>query len=119
MKKINLAEKLAGFQEHWKPKIVSEVNDVHIKVAKFRGEFVWHRHDAEDELFYVVKGTMTMRLRDGDVVVNPGEFITVPRGVEHCPVSDEEVHLMLVEPKSTLNTGDVRNERTLEKLDRI
>jgi mannose-6-phosphate isomerase-like protein (cupin superfamily) len=119
IEKIVLAKKLALFQERWSPKIVGEVNDMHVKLAKLAGEFVWHRHEREDELFLVVKGTLTMRFRDGDVSVGEGEMIIVPHGVEHLPIADEEVHVLLFEPKSTLNTGDVRNERTVEHLGRI
>jgi mannose-6-phosphate isomerase-like protein (cupin superfamily) len=119
METINLSEKLAQFTEHWSPKIVGEVNDCFVKVVKFRGEFVWHHHEREDELFLVVKGTLRMRFRDRDVVVREGEFIIVPRGVEHMPVAEDEVHVVLLGPKSTLNTGNVRNARTLEQLERI
>ena len=116
---VNIDAKLRQFQEHWQPKIVGELNDSYIKLVKFQGEFVWHHHDAEDELFLVVKGALRMRLRDGDQVVRPGEFIIIPRGVEHLPVADEEVHVLLFEPKSTLNTGNVTNERTVPSLERI
>jgi mannose-6-phosphate isomerase-like protein (cupin superfamily) len=119
MEKINLAEKLGRVSEYWSPKIVGQVNDSLVKVVKFQGEFVWHHHENEDEMFLVVKGTMRMRFRDGDVLVNEGEFIIVPRGVEHMPVAEAEVHVVLFEPKSTLNTGNVRNERTLPELERI
>ena len=119
MEKVNLAEKLSLFQEQWKPKIVGEVNDCHVKVVKFRGEFVWHRHEKEDELFLVLKGRFRMRLRDGDIDVGENEFLIVPRGVEHMPVADEEVSVLLFEPKSTLNTGNVLNDRTVPELERI
>jgi len=119
MQTVNLAEKFSSFQEYWSPKIVGEVNDTYVKVVRFRGEFVWHHHALEDELFLVVKGTLRMKFRDRDALVREGEFIIVPRGVEHLPVADEEVHVVLLEPKSTLNTGNVRNERTLETLERI
>ena len=119
IEKVVLAEKLALFREHWKPKIVGEVNDMLVKAVKFQGEFVWHAHEAEDELFWVVKGNMTMRFRDGDVEVGEGELIIVPRGVEHMPIAKEEAHVILFEPKTTLNTGDVRNERTVERLEKI
>ncbi len=117
--KVNLAEKLSRFAEHWSPKIVGEVNDAYVKLVKFRGEFVWHHHDHEDEMFLVVQGRFTMKLRDRDVEIREGEFIIIPRGLEHKPVADEECHVVLIEPKSTLNTGNVRNERTLDKLQRI
>ena len=116
---VNIAEKLGRFQEHWQPKIVGELNESYVKLVKFRGEFVWHHHEAEDELFLVVKGSLRMRLRDRDLMVRPGEFIIIPRGVEHLPVADEEVHVLLFEPKSTLNTGSMSNERTVPKLERI
>jgi mannose-6-phosphate isomerase-like protein (cupin superfamily) len=114
-KVVNVAERLAGFTEYWSPRIVGELNGQQVKLAKLHGEFVWHHHEHEDELFYVIRGTLRMRLRDGDVTVRPGEFLIVPRGVEHLPIADEEVHLMLFEPASTLNTGNVRNERTIEE----
>lgn len=119
IEKVNLAEKFARFSEHWKPKIVGEVNDFQVKLVKVKGEFVWHHHEREDELFLVVKGTLRMRLRDGEVRVGEGEFIVIPRGVEHLPVADEEVQLLLLEPASTLNTGNVRSERTVPELERI
>ena len=119
MEKINLAEKLAQVNEYWSPKIVGQVNDSYVKLVKFQGEFIWHHHDNEDEMFLVVKGSMRMCFRDREVVVREGEFIIVPRGVEHMPVAKDEVHVVLFEPKSTLNTGNVRNERTLPELERI
>ena len=119
MEKINLAEKLKQVSEYWSPKIVGEVYDFHVKIVKFQGEFLWHHHENEDEMFLVVKGTMRMRFRERDVQVHEGEFIIVPRGVEHMPVAEGEVHVVLFEPKSTLNTGNVRNERTVAKLERI
>jgi mannose-6-phosphate isomerase-like protein (cupin superfamily) len=119
MEKVNLQDKFRQFQAHWSPKIVGEVNDSYVKLVKFLGEFVWHHHDNEDELFLVTKGTMKMRFRDRDVMVGEGEFIIVPRGVEHMPVAEQEVQVILLEPKSTLNTGNVRNERTLMELERL
>jgi mannose-6-phosphate isomerase-like protein (cupin superfamily) len=119
IEKINPAEKLARFDEHWSPKIVAELNDAYVKVVKFEGEFLWHHHDDEDELFLVVSGRLRMQFRDGDVVLEPGELIVVPKGVEHCPLAEEEVHVVLIEPKSTLNTGNVRSERTVEQLERL
>ena len=116
---VSIAEKLGRFQEHWQPKIVGELNESYVKLVKLQGEFVWHHHEAEDELFLVVKGSLRMRLRDRDLTVRPGEFIIIPRGVEHLPVADEEVHVLLFEPKSTLNTGNVSNERTVPNLERI
>ena len=119
IEKVNLNEKFGLFEEHWSPKIAGEVNDSYVKLVKFAGEFVWHHHEAEDEMFLVVKGSMTMRLRDRDIEVGEGEFVIIPRGVEHMPVADEEVHVVLLEPKSTLNTGNVRDERTRAELERI
>ncbi|MFN0009499.1 MAG: cupin domain-containing protein [Planctomycetota bacterium] len=119
MDKVNLRQKLGLFREHWSPKIVGEVNECLVKLVKFQGEFVWHSHANEDEMFLVVKGRITMRQRDGDVDVGEGEFIVVPRGIEHMPVAAEEAHVLLFEPKTTLNTGDVRNERTRAELERI
>jgi len=123
MKVINLADKFSLFSDHYSPKIVGELNDSYVKVVKLKGEFVWHHHGAEDELFFVVKGTLRMGIRENggerEEIVRPGEFIIIPHGVEHRPAADEEVHLMLLEPKTTLNTGNVRSERTLELLKRI
>lgn len=117
---INLEEKLSKVHEYWKPKIVGELNDSYVKIVKFTGEFLWHHHDIEDELFLVVKGRMRMRFRDRDVMVSPGEFIIVPKGVEHMPVAEGgDVHVVLLEPKTTLNTGNVQNERTVPVLDRL
>jgi len=117
--KVNLAEKFSRFSEHWSPKIVGELNDSYVKAVKLQGEFLWHHHENEDELFLVVRGRLTMRLRDRTVEVNAGEFIIIPRGVEHLPVAEEETHVILLEPKSTLNTGNVRNERTVAELERL
>ncbi len=123
MNVVNLAEKFSLFADYYSPKIVGELNDFQVKLVKLKGDFVWHHHDAEDELFFVVKGTLRMGMReDGrerEETIRPGEFIIIPRGVEHRPAADEEVHLMLLEPKTTLNTGNLRNERTREELDRI
>jgi mannose-6-phosphate isomerase-like protein (cupin superfamily) len=119
IEKVSLAAKLASFDAPWQPKIVAELNDSYVKVVKFEGEFVWHHHDDEDELFLVVEGRMRMRFRDGDVIVEPGELIVVPRGVEHCPEAVGDCHVVLIEPKTTLNTGNVRNERTVDDLERI
>jgi len=117
--KVNLSQKFSLFSDHWSPKIAGELNDSYVKLVKFQGEFVWHHHDNEDELFLVVKGRMLMRFRDRDVWVNEGEFIIVPHGVEHMPVAPEEVQVVLLEPKSTLNTGNVENERTVAELEKI
>ena len=119
IERVSLVEKLDSFQDYWSPKIVGEVNESFVKLVKLKGEFVWHHHEAEDELFLVVKGSLLMRLRDRDVRVEEGEFVIIPRGVEHLPVAEEEVHVLLLEPKSTLNTGNVANERTVAELDRI
>ena len=119
MEKINLASKLSLFNDHWSPKIVGELNDSYVKLVKVKGEFVWHHHDAEDELFLVVKGALLVRLPDRDVRLEEGEFMIVPRGVEHLPIAEEEAHLLVLEPKSTLNTGNVQSERTVADLDRI
>ena len=114
MDKINIEAGLAAFSEHWSPRIAGELNGQQVKLVKLLGEFIWHHHALEDELFLVVKGTLRMRFRDRDVLIEPGEFIIVPHGVEHLPVADQEVHIMLFEPAGTLNTGNVRNERTVE-----
>ena len=119
MNKINVAEKFSRINEMWSPKILGEVNDSHIKAVKFIGEFVWHHHDNEDEMFMVISGKLRMKFRDREEVVGPGEFIIVPRGVEHLPVSDQETQVLLFEPKTTLNTGNVRNERTLAELEKL
>ncbi len=110
--KVNLQDKLALFSEHWRPKIVAELNGQHVKLAKLQGPFVWHAHEHEDELFFVVKGRLRMELRDRTVELAEGEMLVVPRGVEHRPVADEEVHLLLFEPASTVNTGTAGGERT-------
>ena len=119
VEKVNLAQKFTQFNEYWVPYIVGELNDSYVKVDKLKGEFVWHKHESEDELFLVKKGKLLIKLRDKDVWLDEGEFIIIPKGVEHKPVANEEVHVVLIEPKSTLNTGDVRNEKTLAQLKRI
>ena len=119
MEKVNLAEKFARFTAHWQPKIVGELNGQQVKLAKFAGPFEWHRHEREDELFLVVRGRFRMEFRDRDIELEAGEFLIVPRGVEHRPVADAEVEVLLFEPAGTLNTGNVRSERTLERLERI
>lgn len=111
---INISQKFDLFHEHWRPRIVGELNDSYVKLAKLKGEFVWHKHDEEDELFLVVKGKLQIKLRDRDLWIDEGEFVIIPKGVEHCPVAEEEVQVLLLEPKSTLNTGDVQNERTVD-----
>lgn len=119
MDTVNLKDKFNQFSDRWSPKIIGELNDSYVKAAKLKGEFVWHHHDHEDELFLVIKGTLQMKFRDREAIVREGEFIVVPHGVEHLPVADEEVHLVLIEPKTTLNTGNVTNERTVAQLDRL
>lgn len=119
MDKVNLADKFSRFHERWSPRIVGELNGQHVKLAKLEGEFVWHRHDEEDELFLVVKGRLELHLRDGVLRLEEGELCIVPRGVEHKPVAHEETHVLLFEPASTLNTGNVRNERTVESPRRL
>lgn len=119
MDKVNLQQKLALFSEQWSPKIVGQLNGQLVKLVKFQGPFVWHHHDMEDELFLVVKGRFRMEFRDRQVWLEEGEFLIVPRGVEHRPVAEEEAHVLLFEPASTLNTGNVRNERTQEHLERV
>ncbi|WP_335871811.1 cupin domain-containing protein [Bacillus sp. 2205SS5-2] len=119
MEKVIIKEKLSMFTEHWSPKIVGEVNDAHVKLAKLHGEFVWHQHEQEDEMFLVIKGKLLIKFRDRDVWLNEGEFLIIPKGVEHLPVAEEEVHVLFVEPKSTLNTGEEVNERTVSELESI
>jgi mannose-6-phosphate isomerase-like protein (cupin superfamily) len=119
MDKVNLQAKLALFREQWKPKIVGELNGQQVKLVKFTGPFVWHHHESEDELFLVVKGRFRMELRDRHLWLEEGEFLIVPRGVEHRPVADEEAHVLLFEPATTLNTGNVQGERTVPVLNRI
>jgi mannose-6-phosphate isomerase-like protein (cupin superfamily) len=119
MNKVTLAEKFELFAEYWSPKIVGELNGQNVKLAKFKGEFVWHKHDNEDEMFFVVDGTLKIEFRDKTVTLNKDEFIIVPKGVEHKPIAESEVLVMLFEPATTLNTGDVENELTKSKLDWI
>ena len=114
MQTVNLADALSRITETWSPRIVGAVNDVHVKLVKLQGEFVWHAHEAEDELFLVLEGRLRLRFRDREAIVEPGEFIIVPRGVEHCPVADHEVHVLLLEPAATINTGNAGGERTRE-----
>jgi len=119
MKKININEKLNTFSEYWSPKIVGDINESYVKLVKLKGEFVWHMHENEDEMFMVIKGRMVIKLRTEDIILNEGELFIIPRGTEHMPVAEDEVHVMLLEPKTTLNTGNVKNERTVEILDKI
>jgi mannose-6-phosphate isomerase-like protein (cupin superfamily) len=123
LEKVNLAQKFSQFTDYYSPKIAGEINDTYLKLVKLKGQFVWHHHEMEDELFLVVKGTLRMMVfedgREREIAIHSGEFIIIPHGVEHKPVADEEVHLLLLEPKTTLNTGNVRNERTVAEPQRI
>jgi mannose-6-phosphate isomerase-like protein (cupin superfamily) len=119
MEKVNLAEKFSLFNEYWGPRIVGEVQGMHVKLAKLKGEFIWHHHENEDEMFLIVKGHLLLKFRDRDVWLDEGEFIIVPRGMEHLPVAEEECHILFVEPAGTLNTGNVQNERTKAELEEI
>ena len=119
MEKVNIQQKLSLFSEHWSPKIVGELNGQHVKLVKFKGEFVWHKHDHEDELFYVVKGSFNMEYRDKTITVNENEFLIVPKGVEHRPVAEQEVSVMLFEPATTLNTGDTISDLTKHQLETL
>lgn len=119
MEKINVYEKLSTFSDYWSPKIVGEMNESYVKLVKLKGEFVWHLHENEDEMFMVIKGKMIIKLRTKDIILNEGEFFIIPKGVEHMPVAEDEVHVMLFEPKTTLNTGNVKNDRTVESLEKI
>jgi mannose-6-phosphate isomerase-like protein (cupin superfamily) len=119
MNKVNLLEKFSLFSEHWDPKVAGELNGQQVKLVKFEGEFIWHKHDHEDELFFVVKGSFKMELRDQTIELNEGEFLIVPKGVEHKPVADKEVWVMLFEPTTTLNTGNVIDEKTKTTLETI
>jgi len=116
---INLARKFTLFHDHWHPRIIADLNDSHVKLAKVQGEFVWHSHADEDELFLVLKGRLVIELRDGKLTLDPGEMVVIPKGVEHRPVAEEEVHLMLVEPRVIKHTGDVIDPRTRTELERI
>jgi len=117
--KVNIKDKLSSFSEHWNPKIVGELNGQYVKLAKLKGDFVWHKHDNEDELFYVVKGTLQIHFRDKIETINENEFIIVPKGVEHKPVANKEVSVMLFEPKTTINTGNNPSKFTKQDLDKI
>lgn len=119
LKKVNIAEKLQLFDDHWNPKIVGDVGDCQVKLVKFQGEFVWHSHETEDEMFLVVAGRFVMRLRDGDIPLETGEFLIVPHGVDHMPVAEEEVHVLLFEPSTTLNTGNTVSTKTVAQLLRM
>ena len=121
MKKINLGNKLSKFNEYWSPKIIEDLNDSYVKLAKFKGEFIWHKHDDEDELFLVIKGKLIIKLKNHeDIIVSPGELVIVPKGIEHLPIAEEEVQVMIIEPKKTLNTGDgIKSDFTKKELERI
>ena len=110
---VNLAQKLTLFQEYWSPKVVGELNENYLKVVKVKGEFVWHKHDDDDELFLVLKGRLVIQLRDQEITLNEGDFVVIPKGVEHRPVAEDEAHVLLVEPKTVVNTGDATDERTI------
>lgn len=114
MEKVNIAQKLSSFSDYFNPRIAGELNGQAVKLVKFKGEFVWHHHEQEDELFYVVKGSFDMQFRDKIITINEGEFLIVPRGVEHRPMAKEEVEIMLFEPATTLNTGNIENELTVK-----
>lgn len=117
--KVNIAEKLSHISDYWNPRVAGELNGQQVKLVKVSGEFIWHKHDNEDEMFLVIDGNFKMELRDKTIELQPGEFVIIPRGIEHKPVADGEVSMMLFEPATTLNTGDVRNERTREVLEKI
>ncbi len=119
MNKVNLVQKFSLFQDYWSPKIVGDINDSYVKLVKLKGEFVWHHHETEDELFLVVKGSLLIKLRDRDIFLEAGEFVIIPKGIEHLPIADEEAHVLLLEPKTTMNTGNVRDEKTIADLERI
>jgi len=119
LEKVNLRQAFSSFSEHWSPKIAGEINDMHLKLVKLKGEFTWHHHDVEDELFLVVEGSMVMRFRDREVPLGVGEFIIVPHGVEHLPIAPEECQVLLLEPNGTLNTGNVEDELTVKDLERL
>jgi mannose-6-phosphate isomerase-like protein (cupin superfamily) len=119
IEKVNLSQKFNLFQDYWSPKIAGEINDSYVKLVKFKGEFVWHHHDVEDELFLVVKGRLLIKLRDQDIHLAEGEFVIIPHGIEHMPVAEEEAQILLLEPKSTLNTGNVQSDRTVAELRRV
>ncbi|MGF9908027.1 cupin domain-containing protein [Brevibacillus porteri] len=117
--KVNVQDKFLQIMDYWNPRIGGELNDSYVKMVKIKGEFIWHHHDHEDEMFFVWKGRLIIRLRDGEITINEGEFVIIPKGVEHQPIAEEEVHLLLIEPKTTLNTGNVVNERTVSIPQRI
>jgi mannose-6-phosphate isomerase-like protein (cupin superfamily) len=119
IEKVKISEKLSQFSDHWNPRIVAELNGQHVKLVKFKGDFVWHKHDLEDEMFLVINGAFKMELRDKTIDLNAGDFIVIPKGIEHRPVANNEVHVMLFEPATTLNTGDKQTELTRNNLESI
>jgi len=119
LKKVNLTEKFSLFNNHWEPKIVGELNEQYVKIAKLKGKFVWHHHENEDELFMVVKGSLIIKLRDADIKLKEGEFFIIPRGIEHMPVAEKEVHVLMFEPKGTVNTGNTESKKTINDLEII
>src|SRR5215472_8441554 len=119
VEKVNVAEKLGRFSDYWSPKIIGDLNDFYVKAVKLKGEFVWHHHETEDELFYVIKGRLVIKLRDGEIRLDPGEFAVIPHMVEHLPIAEDEVHVLLLEPKSTVNTGTTDSDRTVRTLGRV
>ena len=119
MSKVNISEKFTQFDGYWEPKIVGDLNNQYVKLAKLKGEFIWHHHENEDELFMVMKGVLTIKLRDGDVELSEGEFYIIPRGIEHKPVAENEVHILMFEPKGTVNTGNADSEKTINELEVI
>jgi mannose-6-phosphate isomerase-like protein (cupin superfamily) len=119
MEKVNIKQKFSLFNDYWSPKLIGEFNETYVKAVKLKGEFIWHQHENEDELFLVIRGSLLMKFRDRDVRVEEGEFIIVRHGVEHLPIAEEEAQILLIEPKATLNTGNIKNERTVEELRHI
>ncbi len=119
LNKVNLSEKFSLINNYWDPKIVGELNNQYVKIAKLKGEFVWHHHEKEDELFMVVKGHLTIKLRDSNIELNEGEFYIIPRGVEHMPVAVDEVHVLMFEPQTTVNTGNADSDKTISNLEKI
>lgn len=119
MDKINISEKLSLFNDLWSPKIVGDLNDTYIKLVKLKGEFVWHKHENEDEMFLVIKGRLEIKMRDRNIILTEGEFFVIPKNTDHLPIAEEEVHVLLIEPKNTLNTGNINNERTVSNLEHI
>lgn len=117
--KVNIQEKFSQINDYWNSRISGELNDSYMKMVKIKGEFIWHHHDDEDEMFFVWKGNLVIRFRDREIALNEGEFLVIPKGIEHQPIAEEEVHLLLIEPKTTLNTGNVINERTVSIPERM